>query len=196
MFSTSRQYVNATDDHKSGAISPGPKYGIGITFDPAVSVATALVAQGEPGVDVDVAIGEGVAVGAVGAFLTTLVVGAILLAVAAEYTERMTAAVLDEPLGSFITGIGLVTVLLAVTIFGLVLAIPLALVAYTVWAIEAAIAYLAIGDRLVGREDGWLKPLLVGAGINGLLALAGVGGIVSIAIGAAGFGAVLGSWFE
>jgi hypothetical protein len=84
-----------------------------------------------------------------------------------------------------------VTVLLAITIIGLLVAVPLALVAYVVWAVGAAIAYLAIGDRLIGHDDGWLKPLLVGAGINGVLTLTGIGGLIAFCIGAAGFGAVL-----
>jgi hypothetical protein len=46
---------------------------------------------------------------------------------------------------------------------------------------------LAAGERLVGRGEGWLKPLLVAAAING--------GLISFAIGAAGFGAVLQDYF-
>jgi hypothetical protein len=64
-------------------------------------------------------------------------------------------------------------------------------VAYLAWAVGASIAFLAVGDRLVGHEDGWTKPLLVGAAINGGLTLTGIGGIVTFGIGAAGFGAVL-----
>jgi hypothetical protein len=44
---------------------------------------------------------------------------------------------------------------------------------------------------LVGRDRGWLAALLVGAGINGLLTLTGIGSIVSFGVGAVGFGAVL-----
>lgn len=162
--------------------------------------ATELIAQVDPGVNVDIALGEGLVGGAVGAFLTTLVVGAILVAVAPEYTERMMAVVLDDPVGSFAYGIlslivlFLVTFLLVITVIGILVALPLLLVAYVVWAVGAAIAYLAIAERLVGHDDGWLKPLLAGAVINGLLAVTGVGGIVAICIGAAGFGAVLDAW--
>ncbi|WP_435360990.1 hypothetical protein [Haloarchaeobius sp. DFWS5] len=138
--------------------------------------------------------------GAVGAFLTTLLVGAILVALAPEFTEKMMGRVAGEPIGSFIYGIVLllglfvVTILLVITIIGVFLAIPLLLVAALVWAIGAAIAFLAIAERLVGRDDGWLKPLLVAAVINGGLALTGIGGIVSFGVGAAGFGAVLRGW--
>ena len=134
---------------------------------------------------------------AVGAFLTTLVVGAILVAVVPDYAEGKMATVLDEPVGSFIYGFvplvffALVIFVLFITIIGIIIALPLAVLLYLVWAIGASIAFLAIGDRLVGHEDGWTKPLLVSAGINGALTLTGVGGILTFAIGAAGFGAVL-----
>lgn len=141
--------------------------------------------------------GLGLLGAAVSAFLTTLLVGAVLIALAPGYTERLMATVRAEPAGSFVYGVValaalvLVTILLFVTLVGIVVAIPLALLAIVVWAIGAAVAYLAIGERLIGSEDGWLKPLLVGAAINGGLALTGIGGIVAFCIGAAGFGAVL-----
>lgn len=161
-----------------------------------------LIAQVDPGLNVDIALGEGVAGGAIGAFVTTLVVGAILIAVVPEYTERMIGLVLDEPVESFAYGIlsllvlFVLILLLVITVVGILIALPLILVAYVVWGVGAAIAYLAIADRLVGHEDGWLKPLLVAAGINGLLVATGIGGILAICIGAAGFGAVLKTWLN
>jgi hypothetical protein len=135
---------------------------------------------------------------AVGAFVTTLVVGAILVAVAPEYLERMIDTVREEPVGSFIYGlvclafVVLVAIVLVFTVIGILVAVPFILLSVLVWAVGAAIAYLAIAERLVGREDGaWLKPLLLAAGLNAALALTGVGGIVAFGIGAAGFGAVL-----
>lgn len=110
--------------------------------------------------------------------------------------------VLDDPVGSFVYGIlsliglSIVILLLVITVIGIFAAFPLIVVAYVVWAIGAAIAYLAIADRLVGHEDGWLKPLLVGAGINGLLMVTGIGVLLTICIGAAGFGAVLKAYFS
>ncbi|WP_276260338.1 hypothetical protein [Haloglomus litoreum] len=135
---------------------------------------------------------------AIGAFITTLVVGAILVAVAPGYVERMMDTLVDEPVGSFVYGLvcllGLVLVVfvLFITIIGILVAIPLAIIAGIAWAVGAAIAYLVIAERLVGREgDEWAKPLLVAAALNGALTLTGIGGLVAFGIGAAGFGAVL-----
>lgn len=87
-------------------------------------------------------------------------------------------------------------VLLAITIVGIVVVIPLALVAAVVWVVGVTIGYLAIADRLVGREDGWTTPLLVATGINGALPLTGIGGLVSFAVGAVGVGAVINDYRE
>lgn len=138
---------------------------------------------------------------AVGSFLTTVVVGAIMIALASGYTERMMADVRDEPVESFVYGfvavlvVILAVVLFAITFVGIVVAIPLAIVAGLATAAGAAVAYLAIGEALVGREDGWAKPLLVGAGVAGALALVPLGGLVAFGISAAGFGAMLRDYF-
>ena len=150
----------------------------------------------------DISIGQGLAGSAIGAFATTLVVGAILIAIAPSYVETQLEAVRNEPIESFGYGIviliGLIVVafLLAISIIGLLFVIPLVLAAYLVWAVGATIAYLAIADRLVDRDGEWTKPLLVAAAINGALALTGIGGLLSVIIGATGFGAVVRSWLS
>lgn len=162
----------------------------------------AVVGQINPPTGIEISPVSQLGGSAVSAFLTTLIVGVILIAVAPDYTERKMATLVAEPLGSFIYGfvcvvfLVLVTLVLAITIIGLIVALPLGLIAYLVWAVGAAIAFLAIGDRLVGHDDGWTKPLLVGAAINGALTLTGIGGLVGFGIGAAGFGAVLRDYLE
>lgn len=153
-------------------------------------------------VSMDLDPAAGVAGSAIGSFVTTFVVGAILLAVAPDYTRRMGERVRDEPLGTFLYGLVvllflvLVTLVLVLTVIGILVALPLVLVAFVVWAVGSAVAYLAIGEALVGAEDALWKPLAVGAALNGLLALTGVGGVVAFCIGAAGFGAVLQNWLD
>ncbi len=135
--------------------------------------------------------------GATTAFFTTLVFGALFVAFGPEYVERMIDTVLEEPLNSLAWGVFLMLAgavmafMLAITGIGLVLAIPLVFALWVVWGFGSAVAFLAVGQRLMGTEDGWPKPLLVGALINGGLALSGVGALVSLLVGAAGFGALL-----
>ena len=107
------------------------------------------------------------------------------------------AEVLENPVGSFLYGVVclvflfLAILVLVITVIGIFVALPLLLLAYVVRAVGASIAFLAVGDRLVGHDDGWAKALLVGAAINGGLTVTGIGGVLSFAIGGAGFGAVL-----
>jgi len=168
----------------------------------AVPVSTRLLSLAQPdpgGVNVDVSLGSGLAGGAVGVFLTTLVVGAIAVAVFPDRTEALMAAVVAEPVESFaygvlaLLGLVVVTVLLVLTVLGIVLAVPLLLVAYVLWAAGSAVAFLAVADRILDREDDddWLVTLLLAAGLNGALAATGIGGVVGLAVGAAGFGAIL-----
>jgi len=149
-------------------------------------------------VDVDLNPVANVVQGAVGSALTTLVVGAILTAVAPEFLEDRMAAVVDDPVGSFVYGflvllfLALASLVLVLTIVGIFVVIPLVLLAYVVWAVGATVTFLAIAERLVDREgDDWVQTLLVAAALNGGLVLTGVGGILAFCIGAAGFGAVL-----
>jgi hypothetical protein len=163
------------------------------------AVAVGMFAQtgANGGIDVSVDPVVGVGGGAVGAFATTLVVGAILVAVAPGLLERTMTETTENPVGSFVYGVVclvfavLVTVVLVFTIVGILVAIPFVILTVLIWAVGATVGFLTIAERLVGREDGWLKPLVVAAGLNGLLALTGIGGLVSFVVGAAGFGAVL-----
>ena len=172
--------------------------------DPVLAAAPSLGVVLQGGVDVNVTTNplRNVVSSAVGAFLTTLVVGAIMIAVWPDYTQGKMQRVLDDPLGTFVYGLVVivflvvVTVVLAITIVGIVVAIPLMIASWVLWAVGSAIAFLAIADRIVGHEDGWTTPVLVAAGLNGLLTLTGIGGLVSFAVGAAGFGAVLRAYLE
>jgi hypothetical protein len=158
--------------------------------DPHVVVAQS---QGE--------VGTGLFGSAVGAFLGTLIVGGIMLLALEDYTLGKVRELADEPGAALLYGLLslvvliVVTIALALTIVGILFVIPLAIVAYVLWVVGAAIAYIAVGDRIVGHDAGWFRPLLVGSAINGILVLTGIGGLVSFVVGAAGFGAVLRGWF-
>lgn len=160
-----------------------------VASDPLAVVAQS---QGE--------VGTGLLGSAMGAFLGTLVVGGIMLLAFEDYTIGKVRELIDDPGPALLYGLLalvvliVLTILLVLTIVGILVVIPLAIVAYVLWVVGAAIAYLAVGDRLVGHDDGWFTPLLVGSAINGVLVLTGIGGLVSFVIGAAGFGAVLRGW--
>jgi hypothetical protein len=148
----------------------------------------------DPG-GVDPAVGLGS--GAFGTFLSTLVVGALLLVLAPAWTRGRMRQVAGNPLGSFAYGLvalvvaAVVVFVLFITIVGILIAVPLAAVLYFVWVVGAVIAYLAIADRFVDVDDDWVVALAVAAALNGVLTLTGVGAFLSFCIGAAGFGTLL-----
>ena len=159
------------------------------------TIAVVGQAMGErPAFDIDISVGLGS--GGFGVFLTTILVGALLMVFAPAYTNRMKRIVLDDPIDSFFYGLlslvalVVLTIVLVLTIVGILVVIPLVIAAYLLWAVGSSIAFLAVGERIVDDED-WKLPLLVGAAINGGLALTGIGGLLSFAVGAVGFGAVL-----
>lgn len=163
-----------------------------------MDVVPAVVLQSGFEFDLEsVDLGLSVAGGAVGSFLTTLLVGGILVALAPDYTRRMMDAVREDLVGSFVYGIlclvGLVLfiVVLVLSVLGILVVVPLVVLATLVWAAGASVAFLAVAERLVDTEEGWLKPLALAAAFNGGLALTGVGSLVSFAVGATGFGAIL-----
>lgn len=132
--------------------------------------------------------------------LATLIVGGLLVSIAPSYTERTVAAVSEEPVECIAYGIFaslaalVIAVALVFTVVGILVALPLVLVLAVAGAVGSTVGFLAVADRLVGTDDGWGQALLVAAGINGVLAFTSVGGLVGLAIGAAGFGSVIRDW--
>lgn len=137
---------------------------------------------------------------AVSAFVATLVVGGLLVAIAPDYTERTVARVHEEPGECIVYGVVasigflLVAIALIVTIVGILVAIPLLFVVAVVGLVGSVLAYLAVGERLVGNESGWGGPLVLGAVVNAVLAFTSIGGLIGLVISAAGFGAVIRDW--
>lgn len=151
----------------------------------------------------------GVVGSAAGTFLLTLVVGALLVAVAPGYTRRLTDRVTAEPVASFLYGLLAVvavvalTFLLVVTVVGILFAIPLLLVAALAAVVGEALAFLALGRALAaafwplpegadapGKTE-WRRPILLGATVAGVLGLLPVGGgLLAFLVALAGWGAV------
>lgn len=137
---------------------------------------------------------------AAGGLVFTLVVGAIMLAAAPNYVDSIVEDIHEEPVASFAWGIlALIVfvgamVLLAITIVGIVLVIPL-LLAFVVLAIVGnVLAFIAVCDGFV--DSRWVA-LVVAAIVTAVLNLIPIfGGIVSFVIGSLGLGAVVRRWVQ
>ncbi|WP_327051990.1 hypothetical protein [Halomicrococcus gelatinilyticus] len=134
----------------------------------------------------------------VGGGLSTLVVGGLLLAAAPDYTDRIVDQISDEPVACFGWGLAVLvlfvgtTVLLAITVVGIVLVIPLVLAVAVVGVVGSALGYLALFGRVV--ESRWLA-LGLGALVAGLTNVVPVlGSVVGFVVGSVGVGAVVRDW--
>jgi hypothetical protein len=141
---------------------------------------------------------------AMGTLLGTLVVGALLLALAPDWTERVIATVEDDPVTSFLYGLlvlvalVVVTVALVVTIVGILVVIPLLLLVALLYLVGSATVFVYLGERLVEALDTdtsrW-GHLLVGSVLAGVLALVpAVGGVLNFVVNAVGVGAIVLLW--
>lgn len=123
--------------------------------------------------------------------VVTLLIGGGLIAIAPGFTERTTGRVLEEPGETFLYGLGIfiaalvVVVLLAITIVGIVLVVPLVIAL----AVIGELGFLAAGRAVV---DDWAAVLLVAivvsAFTNGVPYLGGLVGFVLACMG-------LGAWY-
>jgi uncharacterized membrane protein len=146
----------------------------------------------------------GSAVGVVGTFFGTLIVGALLLALTPDFTESILETVEEELGTSFLWGLGIfvaliaVMVLLAITIIGLLIVIPLALVTALLYLVGSAIVFLYVGERLVEAADvntsRW-GHLVVGALFAAVIAaIPLVGGLANFVVNSIGVGAIAYWW--
>ncbi|SEW15675.1 hypothetical protein [Natrinema salifodinae] len=127
--------------------------------------------------------------------LITLVVGGLLIVASPDGTRRQTDRALESPGAAFVYGLlSLIVVvgasfLLAITMIGIVLAIPL-LLGYAIALIVAGeFGYLAVG-RLAA--DAWPAALAVAIAVSALTGLVPVlGSLVGFVIGMIGAGTVV-----
>ena len=134
----------------------------------------------------------------IGGGLSTLVVGGILLAAAPDYTDRVIDQISDEPVACFGWGLAVLvlfvgtTVLLAITVVGIVLVIPLVLGIVVLGVVGSALGYLALFGRVV--ESRWVA-LGLGALVAGLTNVVPIlGNVVGFVVGSIGIGAVVRYW--
>ncbi|GGN17026.1 hypothetical protein [Halarchaeum nitratireducens] len=143
---------------------------------------------------------------AAGAFLGTMLIGALMLAFAGERVERLVDVVADEPVPSFLWGIGTlvvfvcVAVLLVLTIVGIIVVVPLLVVGAAVYYVGNVLVYVYVGGRAAdgfGWETTRWGHLLVGAAFAAVVAaLPAVGGLVSFVVSSIGVGAIVHTWYR
>lgn len=128
-------------------------------------------------------------VDAVVAGVVTLLIGGGFVALAPGYTERTTDRVLETPGETFLYGLGIfvaaivVIFLLAITIVGLVLAIPLLIA----MVIVGELGYLAAGRAV---SDDWGPVLLIAIVISAFASgVPYLGGLLGFVLGCLGMGA-------
>lgn len=127
------------------------------------------------------------------AALVTLVVCGLFIALAPRYTRRVTDLALERPGSAFLIGlvvsiaIIVVAVFLAITVIGMIIAIPMLLVFGVVAFLTAELAFLAMG-RLA--SDDWTVALLVAVGIAWFVgAIPVFGSLLGFVLACLGFGA-------
>jgi len=128
-------------------------------------------------------------------FVTTLLVGAILLSLAPEFVDRGVDRIHDEGVACFGWGVAVlvafvgVSVLLALTVVGVVLVIPLALGFAVVAFVGNVLGYLALFDGVLESRK---SALVAGAAVAGATNLVPIlGGLVGFVVGSLGVGAVV-----
>jgi hypothetical protein len=155
--------------------------------------ALLLILQTDVSIGFGASTAAGVGMSAIGAFLGTLIAGEVVLSSRLERLSQSMSFINEHPLRSF--GIGVVPFVVGAVVVlvfpSFTIALVVGVAVYALWSIGAAVASLTIAERIVGRDEDWTKPLVVGAVFIGGLTLTGIGGIIAFCIGAAGLGAAL-----
>ncbi|WP_435095986.1 hypothetical protein [Halarchaeum sp. P4] len=143
---------------------------------------------------------------AVGAFVGTLLVGGLLLALAEDWFERLLGVVDEEPFPSFLWGLGTLVVFVCVgivfvlTVIGILLVIPLVVVGLLLKFAGDALVYVYVGGRAaegLGWETTRWGHLVAGAAFAGLVAaVPAVGWLISFVVSSVGVGAVVHTWYR
>jgi hypothetical protein len=128
----------------------------------------------------------------------SLVVGGILLAGAPRYVDRIIGRIHDDTGISFLWGVGVLVlfigsfVLLAITVVGIVIAIPLMIGFVVVAIVGNVLGYLAVLSGVV--ENRWLALVLAAALASLLGAIPVLGNLIGFVVGSLGVGAIARDW--
>ena len=127
----------------------------------------------------------------------TLIVGAILLLIVPDTSDRITHRVRSQPGESFLYGllvaiaVVVLSVLLAITIIGLVVVIPGLIVFALVGLAGSVLATVALGLALARQPNPWLGLVVGGLLVAFVSLIPVVGALVQFVIGTIGLGAIV-----
>lgn len=146
----------------------------------------------------------GSTISAAGTFIGTLIIGALLVALAPDYTEKVIDTIEDQPVPSFLWGLGIfvafivVIVVLVITLIGIVVAVPLVFLMIFVSLFGGALVFIYVGERLLEAanvETSRWGHLVAGALIAAVLAaLPFIGGLTNFVVNTVGVGAIVYHW--
>jgi hypothetical protein len=135
---------------------------------------------------------------AVGSLVGTLVAGGAAVLVAPDYSADVVERVRRRPAGTVLVGVAtlvgvvVATVALALTVVGVVVAIPGLVVFGVIAAVAGALGWVAVGRTLLGGTASLASGLLVGTVLSLLIGLVPIlGGLVAFLVSSAGLGAVV-----
>lgn len=162
----------------------------------ALGVVGTAAAQTGAGSELGLEVRVGIRFGVV--LVVNLLLGGALVALGPRYAARTVRAVRDDPGGAFVwglvvqIGVPVALALLAVTIVGLVVAIPGILLLIPVGLVGNAVAVVAVGATLAGtRGDPGGTAVIVGAFALAVVgAVPVVGGFLTGIVSLFGVGAV------
>lgn len=176
----------------------------------AVALAAGVVCLVEPAAaqsipDVSREFGFDPVLSFVGKLLLNLALGAVVLGVAPEFSRSLVDRIRSHPVESFLYGlltyvaVVVLTVLLALTIVGLLVVVPGLLVLAVVGLVANGVAVVAVGTLLAesSGESALWKSLVVGAvAVSLLTAIPPLTEPVNFLLGTVGMGAIAARYWE
>ncbi|MEF8855978.1 MAG: hypothetical protein V5A16_01005 [Haloplanus sp.] len=167
----------------------------GLSVAAACSLAGVVAAQPEMGSDIGLGARVAIRFGVV--LIVNLLLGGGLLLLAPEYARRMVAEIRDDAGAAFLWGLlvgialPIALVLLAITIIGLLIAIPGLIALFFVGLVGNAVTICWLGTLLTGHDDPDGTAVGVGALVLALVgAIPVLGNLVTTLAGFFGLGVV------
>lgn len=164
----------------------------------AVLAFAGLTAAQSPSPGSEFGLGTGLAVRFGVAFVVNLVLAGLLVAFGPRYARRSVREIRDDPGSAFVwgllvgIGVPIVLVLLAITIVGLIVAIPGLIVLAVLGVVGTAVTIVWVGDSLTGGRDaaGGTAVVVGAATLAVAAAIPVLGNLIVTVLGCFGLGVV------